>query len=802
MRKNIVRIIAMVSCVSLLAGCQKGNEQNKEAGKSGNIKTTTTTQATGDLIEQLKVKYAASENKNYTEPIYNLASDHKFVFENVSEKIFQGDVYSDIEVYSDSNLKKRVDIKLEEDYENRKVTLSPGLVFNYEGEDSSHDIDGTWGSMSKFYLVQYRDLTTNKKFDKPQVTVFTIAREMNTPTLKQSVATDGYYKLDWEEVEGADYYEVYYYYDGMEYAELELTTNETSCTYTEFKTAIEREERFQETYGETEVATATRFSMNTMLDSETGYFVVAKSNEGKFSGMSNICNVSEIASSVPVRDAWGEKEFSGTTAMVLPTHMEMEMCDGSISKMLIDYHECQVTLYDDGEIKIEAKIKNLPVEVLPLYFSGMEYEAFKEDMKNVLDRQDRLETKSVTQDSNVDIPYVPNNGEDEGTAEPETEEVTEETTESETEGTTEGVTEPETEETTEEVTEEETEAPTEEQPDTDDPNSELESKLEESVYANTSLGAWIGINLLKHEETISLEEFPEASDGEYLSSSLLEAYRQNPLIDIVNTFSYDYSTNSLVVTYMHSKEESQQKQMAAIDKAEEIAKSITKDSMSDFEKEEAINNYLCENASYNEAIYEYINEDGTISDEVMLENADSFHPYGILVDNKGVCESYSEAFLMIAKNAGLEVVIETGKLDGVNHEWNRVKIDGSWYVLDVTNNDNEYIPNAYFNLSDESSKGLLVPDKTAIIQEKYDEYNATNDEKEYYLQKGKYAQNGAEATELLIDILGNDKKAAVRVEGVLGEEEVGEIVKTACVDAGVLDGMYYYYAGILSIVSE
>lgn len=762
MRKSIVRIIAMVSCVSLLAGCQKSNDDKKEAGRAETGKNTTA-QSTEELIEQLKVKYAAGENKNYTEPLYNLPKDHKFVFENVSEKVFEGEVYSDIEVYSDSNLKNRVDIKLEEDVENRTITLSPGLVFNYEGDDTSHVTDNTWGGISKFYLVQYKDLTTNKKYDKPQVTVFTIAREMDTTTLKQSVATDGYYKLEWDEVEGADYYEVYCYYDGMEYAELEVTTNETSCTYTEFKTAIEREEKFQETYGETDVATATRFSMNAMLDSETGYFVVAKADDGKYSGMSNICFVSEIASSVPVRDGWGEKEFTGTTAMVLPTHMDMEMCDGSFSKMLIDYHECQVTLYDDGEIKIEAKIKNLPVAILPMYFSGMEYEAFKEDMKNVLDRQDKLETKSVTQDSDIDIPYVPNDGDDEGITEPETEV---------------------------------------NNPEDGNLSGDLEAKLEESVYANNSLGAWIGINLLKHEEKISLDNFPEASDGDYLNSALLEAYRQNPLIDVVDTFSYDYNTNSLIVTYMHSKEESQQKQLAAINKAEEIAKSITTESMSDFEKEEAINNYLCENASYNEAIFEYINEDGTISDEVMLENADSFHPYGILVDNKGVCESYSEAFLMIAKNAGLEVVIETGKLDGVNHEWNRVKIDGSWYVLDVTNNDNEYIPNAYFNLSDETSKELLIPDKTAIIPEKYDEYNATDDNKEYYAQKGRYAQNDEKAIELLTDILGNESQAAVRVQGELEDEAVNEIVKEVCINAGVTGGMYYYFAGVLSVVSE
>ena len=68
-----------------------------------------------------------------------------------------------------------------------------------------------------------------------------------------------------------------------------------------------------------------------------------------------------------------------------------------------------------------------------------------------------------------------------------------------------------------------------------------------------------------------------------------------------------------------------------------------------------------------------------------------------------------------AKKAGLDAVIETGKMSGVNHEWNRVKIDGSWCILDVTNNDIEEFPNAFFNLTEETSDGLLVPDKDVIV---------------------------------------------------------------------------------------
>ena len=76
--------------------------------------------------------------------------------------------------------------------------------------------------------------------------------------------------------------------------------------------------------------------------------------------------------------------------------------------------------------------------------------------------------------------------------------------------------------------------------------------------------------------------------------------------------------------------------------------------MTDFEKEEAINRYLCENVTYNEKIYDYIKDDGTIDNNAVTEFSNSFTPYGALLENEGVCESYAEAFLLLAREAGLE----------------------------------------------------------------------------------------------------------------------------------------------------
>lgn len=56
--------------------------------------------------------------------------------------------------------------------------------------------------------------------------------------------------------------------------------------------------------------------------------------------------------------------------------------------------------------------------------------------------------------------------------------------------------------------------------------------------------------------------------------------------------------------------------------------------------------------------------------------------YGILVEGKGVCEGYGNAFKLIVNALGLECYkVESGYY---NHVWNIVKVDGEWYHADLT----------------------------------------------------------------------------------------------------------------------
>ncbi|MBQ9983115.1 MAG: hypothetical protein IJP29_00845 [Lachnospiraceae bacterium] len=117
------------------------------------------------------------------------------------------------------------------------------------------------------------------------------------------------------------------------------------------------------------------------------------------------------------------------------------------------------------------------------------------------------------------------------------------------------------------------------------------------------------------------------------------------------------------------------------------------ESMTDFEKEIAIHDYLVKNCRYSE-------------DTTQPSGSDIFRAYGALVNKDAVCNGYAEALHILFTCAGLETQFVVGTADGVDHAWNLVQLDGEWYHLDATWNDpvpdqkNTAI-HAYFNVPDD-----------------------------------------------------------------------------------------------------
>ncbi len=116
-----------------------------------------------------------------------------------------------------------------------------------------------------------------------------------------------------------------------------------------------------------------------------------------------------------------------------------------------------------------------------------------------------------------------------------------------------------------------------------------------------------------------------------------------------------------------------------------------KASMSDYEKELAIHDFIVSNCKYS-----YGSDD----------NENEYRAYGALVEGKAVCNGYAEAMALLLTCAGVENRYITGYAGDELHAWNLVKLEDNWYHVDATWDDpvietGDALLHSYFNLSDE-----------------------------------------------------------------------------------------------------
>ncbi len=73
---------------------------------------------------------------------------------------------------------------------------------------------------------------------------------------------------------------------------------------------------------------------------------------------------------------------------------------------------------------------------------------------------------------------------------------------------------------------------------------------------------------------------------------------------------------------------------------------------------------------------------------------------GIILKGYGVCTSYALCFEAVANRLGCDCMMSCGN----NHAWNKVKVDGKWYLADVCWEDSNYSPNYWLLISDSTAK--------------------------------------------------------------------------------------------------
>lgn len=125
-----------------------------------------------------------------------------------------------------------------------------------------------------------------------------------------------------------------------------------------------------------------------------------------------------------------------------------------------------------------------------------------------------------------------------------------------------------------------------------------------------------------------------------------------------------------------------------LDMAKDALKEMKiKDSMSDFEKEKAVYDWMTSSLQY---------DSGALT-VIPSTQEDCDNPYGVLKYHNAVCVGYATTFRMFMQMMDIECMVEhnTEKY----HSWDLVKIDGDWYITDIYSDqgNGNY---AHFNMTD------------------------------------------------------------------------------------------------------
>ena len=122
------------------------------------------------------------------------------------------------------------------------------------------------------------------------------------------------------------------------------------------------------------------------------------------------------------------------------------------------------------------------------------------------------------------------------------------------------------------------------------------------------------------------------------------------------------------------------------------------ENMTDLEKALYVHDYIVANYDYDTRVYS--NETGVDGNRTLDK---------MVAEKTGVCQGYTYLYMVAMKRLGIEcIAVPT---DELHHVWNKIKLDGKWYNVDVTYDDpiSDTITSsshAYFLVNDDEIKAL------------------------------------------------------------------------------------------------
>lgn len=269
-----------------------------------------------------------------------------------------------------------------------------------------------------------------------------------------------------------------------------------------------------------------------------------------------------------------------------------------------------------------------------------------------------------------------------------------------------------------------------------------------------------------HSDTVSFSSDMNVTAEEYCEVYQLIYDDEQALFYIDTKMQYVVNSNtrkiaSATVFYKYSKSETEKMQAEIDAEVDKILAEITPD-MTDYDKAKLFNDVLASTVVYDET----------------ASNCRDI--YGVFVDKKAICGGYSKAFSYLCAKVGIETATVTGDADGQAHMWNKVRIDGKWYNVDVTyavaSYDGEpYVRYDYFCVTDE-----MLSSSREIYEQSYEYPEAYDDSLGYFEKNDLVADSLEEVVQILTDEL-------------IKASETGSIpVQVKCADENVYEDAVYY----------
>lgn len=234
-----------------------------------------------------------------------------------------------------------------------------------------------------------------------------------------------------------------------------------------------------------------------------------------------------------------------------------------------------------------------------------------------------------------------------------------------------------------------------------------------------------------HKETY--KETGNPNEGQGLAQ-FLDA-RGNLLNDKLDKITYDETTKSYKgVFYYHMlSHQYAERYSKTITKLKEVIDSLNLDEKSDYEKCKTIREWIGKNVKYDR---EYA------KDPVNCSRRNAHDMTGAILDGYAVCDGYANLFHYMANATGLLTLFEEGYQigSGLQHAWNLVKIDGTFYYTDCTSIalDKDGNATGEFLLGQDTMFNLTVTPKNNDIENTYSNISKDDWSKEHSVCKGNH----------------------------------------------------------------